>query len=610
MDFCSLFASSRERSLTRTINRACFVLRIILVLIGVVISDGFFVSIAVPAGGSGLAHAADSTSTASSDEMDWQAGTAGRSRLIIGGDSNYPPYEYLDENGQPAGFNVDLTRAIAEDLGLPIEIQLGTWSEIRQQLKDNRIDLIQGMSYSPERDNDFDFTGEHSLVRHVIVSRLETPSAENLEQLAGKLIVVEEGDIMHDIAVQAGFEKQLLLAQSQEEALNYVSSDQADYALVAMIPALYWIEKLKIANLRLGNKTVMTAKYCYATTPAHHQLVALFSRGLDHIKASGEYEKIYQRWLGRYDYDGRSRGEILKYVLPAVIPLLLLFFLVALWSQLLRRRLETQESKLKESQTLLIQQEKLAAIGQLAAGVAHEINNPLGYISSNLGRLKTYGDRFASYFQELDGLITELPQESRKALEEKRKKYKIDQLIEDLPELVEESQEGSGRIKKIVEGLKCFSRSDSEEATPVDINECLENSITIVWNEIKYNANLEREFSDVPPVRGYPQQLAQVFMNLLVNASHAIEKDGLIRLSTCRTGDMIEVRVSDNGEGIQPDHLPRIFDPFFTTKPVGKGTGLGMSIAREIIEKHGGSISVTSEVGQGTVFSVVLPAAE
>lgn len=273
----------------------------------------------------------------------------------------------------------------------------------------------------------------------------------------------------------------------------------------------------------------------------------------------------------------------------------------------LEEKLCQQKEELKASQSMLIQQEKLAAIGQLAAGVAHEINNPLGYISSNLSSLSKYKERLGGYLTDLDEIHTQLLPEVQQVIKGKQKKYKIKLFLEDFPEVIVEAQEGIQRMKKIVDGLKCFARTDGDLPVPVDLTDCLESAITVVWNEIKYNCKLDKNFGELPIIKGFPQQLSQVFMNLLVNASHAIDKDGLIQLDTQQLGNLAVIKITDNGSGIAAEHLDRIFDPFFTTKEVGKGTGLGMSIAREIIEKHNGEICAKSTVGIGTTFTVTLP---
>ncbi len=274
----------------------------------------------------------------------------------------------------------------------------------------------------------------------------------------------------------------------------------------------------------------------------------------------------------------------------------------------MREELERAYMDLKATQATILHQEKMASIGQLAAGVAHEINNPMGFISSNLGTLGKYMDKLSTF----TGFIIEALQSSddrelKRAIEEKKKALKVDYVMNDGAELIKESLEGAERVRTIVQNLKSFSRVDETECKPADINECLESTINIVWNELKYKVNLIRELGEIPMTRCYPQQINQVFMNLLVNASHAIEKRGEIRIRTWHDNSNIYASVSDNGCGIPESVQNRIFEPFFTTKEVGKGTGLGLSITYDIMRKHNGDISVESKPGEGTTMTIRLP---
>ncbi len=261
---------------------------------------------------------------------------------------------------------------------------------------------------------------------------------------------------------------------------------------------------------------------------------------------------------------------------------------------------------LKQSQAQILQQEKMASVGQLAAGVAHEINNPMGFISSNLSSLAKYLERLTGFIRTLEEkLQQDAPDEELAAL---RKKLKIDYIMEDAVHLVEESLDGAGRVKKIVQGLKNFSRIDQAERLAADINECLESTINIVWNELKYKCEVKKEYGELPPTVCNPQQLNQMFMNLLVNAAQAIETKGEIRIKTWADQDWIYTRISDTGSGIPQDKIKRIFEPFYTSKPVGKGTGLGLSIVYDIVVKnHKGDIQVESVEGKGTTFTVKIP---
>ncbi|MDA8427629.1 MAG: ATP-binding protein [Geobacteraceae bacterium] len=276
------------------------------------------------------------------------------------------------------------------------------------------------------------------------------------------------------------------------------------------------------------------------------------------------------------------------------------------WSLLQEKK--QMEQLLKESQAQIIQQEKMASIGQLAAGVAHEINNPMGYITSNMNMLGRYADKLVRFIEAQSQAVASCADEATKtSLAELRRQLKLDAVMKDLRELIDESLEGANRVSKIVQDLKSFSRAEGNEAVRCDLNETIRSTINIVHNEIKYVAELELQLGDIPAVLCRPQQISQVVMNLLVNAAHAITGKGIIRLATTLADDTVEINVSDNGGGISPEHLEKIFEPFFTTKEAGKGTGLGLAISSDIVRKHGGELLVRSVVGSGTTFTVRLP---
>jgi two-component system NtrC family sensor kinase len=275
------------------------------------------------------------------------------------------------------------------------------------------------------------------------------------------------------------------------------------------------------------------------------------------------------------------------------------------------QELEEAMAELKEAQVQIFQQEKMASVGQLAAGVAHEINNPMGFISSNLGSLEKYVNRLTEYIGVVDQAMQGCCEGSQAApVLDARKRLKIDHILDDAHQLIVESQDGAGRVRRIVQDLKSFSRVDQAETAFADLNEALETTINIAWNELKYVAELRKEFGDIPKVKCFPQQLNQVFLNLLVNAAHAMEgQQGTITVKTALAdaGDVVVVSISDTGCGMTEEVRKRIFEPFYTTKEVGKGTGLGLSISYDIIKKHGGSIEVQSEPGRGTTFTIELP---
>ncbi|MFH1076272.1 MAG: ATP-binding protein [Pseudomonadota bacterium] len=279
--------------------------------------------------------------------------------------------------------------------------------------------------------------------------------------------------------------------------------------------------------------------------------------------------------------------------------------------------------ELQKAQAELLQSAKMASIGQLAAGVAHEINNPMGFIASNLYSLR-------GYFKDISSMIGLYESLKNQALawigagqgkevlpfieEIEGFKKEIDYafLAQDIDKLIFESEEGANRIKKIVSALKEFSHIGAADPEPTDVNACIENALYIVWNHLKYKVKVIKVLEDLPKILSYPQKLGQALMNLFVNAADAISEHGEIRIESglcCHDvcNPHILIKISDTGSGIPKDILPKIFDPFFTTKPVGKGTGLGLSIVYNIINKLNGQIEVESEEGRGAVFTIRLP---
>ena len=283
-------------------------------------------------------------------------------------------------------------------------------------------------------------------------------------------------------------------------------------------------------------------------------------------------------------------------------------------------QLSLANAQLEQAHQQLLQSEKLAAIGQLAAGVAHEINNPVGFVLSNLNSLDDYIRDLFDVIDAYIGAESTLDAELKTRLSAVRRERDLMYLREDAPTLVRESKEGLSRVREIVVDLRDFSRIDSSHAWEwVDLHRTIESTLNIVGKEVRYHAELVRSFGELPMVRCIPSQIGQVIMNLVINAAHACAS---VAASSGRAGETVTVRtgrvdgeesvwveVEDTGCGIPEENLKRVFEPFFTTKPVGQGTGLGLSVIYGIVSAHGGSIDVRSVVGEGTTFRVVLPTA-
>ncbi len=276
------------------------------------------------------------------------------------------------------------------------------------------------------------------------------------------------------------------------------------------------------------------------------------------------------------------------------------------------QKLELTVKELKSAQQQLIQSEKMASIGQLAAGVAHEINNPVGYTISNLSVLSEYVDSLLM----LDGfMISNLDllaaDNIAKGYQELREKEDIDYISNDIKSMLTETSTGLNRIKEIVMNLKKVSHAGGGVEVLCDVNTLIDESIKVVWNELKYCLTINRNLSEIPKIYCHPSEINQVLMNMFINAAHATKQNGTLNISTAikeeESRSYVIIEISDNGKGIPQAIIAKIFDPFFTTKPVGIGTGLGLSISFGIIKNHKGKILVESEEQKGTTFTIYLP---
>ncbi len=290
------------------------------------------------------------------------------------------------------------------------------------------------------------------------------------------------------------------------------------------------------------------------------------------------------------------------------------------WAQTLENRVQerTQEierkntrlteliDKMKRMQEQLVHSEKMASLGQLVAGIAHEINNPVNFISSNMTPLKRYMRDIKTLLSECEHLFQN-DQKNQEAFQSIKRDIDFEFLMEDLEELIQDVETGATRIKQIVQDLRNFSRLDEAELKTIDLHESLDTTLNLLGHIYEKRIVIHKQYGDIPPVECYAGQLNQVFMNLLANAAQSIHGAGNVWISTACHETTVRICIRDDGKGIPEDILPKIFDPFFTTKAVGEGTGLGLSISYGIIEKHQGDISVKSQVGGGTEFTMEIP---
>lgn len=515
--------------------------------------------------------------------------------ILVGGDLNYPPYEFINEYGEPDGYNTELTRAIAEVMGIEVDIQLGRWDDMRNLLEQGQLDVLQGMVYSAGRTDRYHFSPAHALIHQSIFARKGTAKVSDLNELTGKELIVQRSGVMHDFFINSGIDAKLILVDTHAAALRLLASGQYDYALVANLPGLYLGKELELSNIIPVGRPFGAQQYGYAMMRGNTDLLAQFSEGLAILKNTGRHQKIYDKWLGPLEQDGFPWKEI-GLVTGGISGILLVILGgIVIWNRMLTREVSRRTDELKQQQKQLMQADKMASLGILVSGVAHEINNPNSLLLLNLPVLQEfYSDAesiLEAYFQEHgDFYIAGL---------------KYSRMRDEIPSMLQDMLAGTQKICRIVNDLKDFARETPDDLKEqVDINEILEVAIRLVDNTIRQSCNqFNVEYTQpLPRFYGNAQKIEQVIINLIVNACQALETSNqAINVRTfLKDEHHLCLEVQDHGKGIEPQYLTRLGDPFFTTRREEGGTGLGLSISSKIVQEHGGSLVYESIPKYGT----------
>jgi polar amino acid transport system substrate-binding protein len=538
--------------------------------------------------------------------------------VVVGGNRDYPPYEFLDEEGNPTGYNVDLTKAIANVMGMKVKFRLGAWVDVRKALDTGDVNVMQGMSYSDGRAKVVDFSIPHTIVNHTVFARKGTPGINSLADLQGKEVAFHNRGFIHDFIVEKGLDVKWVLTDTQADALRLIASGKHDYAVVASLPASYLIKEYQLTNVVPVLKSVASVKYCYAVKKGNTELLAKFNEGLAILKQTGQYQAIYDKWLGILEPHGVAWATIVRY--GSLVTTLFLLALAGslLWSRTLKKQVAARTAALEQEvverkraadelrlgQQQLVQADKMASLGILVSGVAHEINNPNALILLNTPLVM-------DYFKDTEPIVEEYYNEhgdfTVAGLPYSRMRTRLASKLSEI-------QDGAKKIKRIVEDLKGFARPEESEHTDlVDINAAAQIAVRLVHNTIQKSTNhfLAQYAQDLPKIRGNAQRIEQVIVNLILNACQALRSsDESIYFFTRYDkdkGDII-LEVRDAGEGIAPENLQHLMDPFFTTKREWGGTGLGLSVSAGIVKEHRGSLEFTSTRGNGTTVILRLPA--
>ena len=521
----------------------------------------------------------------------------------IAADYNYPPYEFLDEEGQPAGYTVELTYAIAETMGLDIDLTMTDWQSAYTGLLDGTYDVLQNIAYSEERAKHIFFSSPHSIVSQSLFARKDGPHVDDISEVSGYEVIVQNASIMHEYLKQNFPETTIIPAPTHSAALRLLASGKHDFALTANSPSLYLSQEMGLSNLEPIARPVAGQRLSYGALPVNEDLMALFSEGLAILKNTGRQQEIYNKWFGTLDQSKTQWKKLGQYAFYTILALLFILGGIMVWNSMLRKEVERRSEQIKAQQEQLIQADKMASLGVLVSGVAHEINNPTGLLMLNLPILRSAWEDALPYLDEVEQEHAGL---SLGGLSYQRLKAEI-------PYLLDEMQHSTDRIRNIVNDLKDFAREQPDEIwQEVNINQVVETAVRLVDKSLRNateNFTLHLDPRN-PKILGNPQRLEQVIINLVLNACDALEnKSQALTISTTLNPDQSELllAVEDQGCGIDQQALPRLTDPFFTTKRETGGTGLGLSVSAGIVKAHKGRLSFESSVGKGTIAIASFP---
>ena len=518
------------------------------------------------------------------------------SGIRVGSEREFAPYAFIDENGQPAGFSVDLIRAVADAMGLSLNISADTWDSVWNDLAEGRLDVLPLVAKMPERTKLVDFSLPHTTTYDAFFVRQGDPIIQNIKGAIGKEIVVMRSDAAHHALLERNFQGRLILVDTIPEGLSLISSGKHDAFLCSKLIGVFAIERHKIKSIAAGPAIPGYKRvFSFAVKKGDTELLEKLNQGLLIVKASGKYQQIYNKWL-RID-DPWQTFE--KYLMHIILVVTVVFLIGSFWLFMLKRQVskrtsdlravneelenEIRDRKLAEAEAIRTSQ--LASVGELAAGVAHEINNPINGI--------------INYSQIL----------SNNSVKGSKEKDIASRII----------KEGD-RISKIVANLLGFARTTDKIKGSVSISEILSETLSLTGAQMKKDGiKLVVDIqTDLPGIIAHRQQIEQVFLNIISNARYVLNQkypgthnhkclEILGQTVTIDNNPYIRIVFYDHGSGIPENIKDKIMNPFFTTKPTGHGTGLGLSISHGIIKDHSGKLTFDSVEGEYTKVILDLP---
>lgn len=533
--------------------------------------------------------------------------------IRVGHDPNWAPFEFLDKNGESCGINIHYIKYVATTLDLEIEfIKTNTWQESLNKIRNKELDLLTGISETKDRLEYISFTKPYITNPISVFADEGITHIRDLRELYGNKVAIIKGYFTEELLSNKHPQIEQILVDSPQDALKLVKRKKAYAYIEGMITGGYYIKEKKFRSIRLVGKTPYSYNLSIGVRSDWSELTSIIQKVLNNIPES-EKNNIYYSWISLNANNSQDYSMLFKFIIPLTVLLLLTYF----WNRKLRREIKRREKtqldlniafkELKETQTHLVQTEKMATVGQLTAGVAHEIKNPLSFIMMGMEGVINGVEAYEKIIDAYENTHTSLTKQELDSIEKLKNKLDYNYYRYECDSLSKNISEGVDSIHEITKSLNTFSYFSGSEKVLANINKGLKSTLVLLKNQYKYKAEVKVDFGNIPEVKCFPGKLNQVYVNIVSNATQAIKDQGKIEIKTYVENNFIVISIKDDGKGMSKDQIEKIFTPFYSTKPIGKGTGLGLSISKNIIDEHEGKIIVHSELNVGTEFKIYLP---
>lgn len=491
--------------------------------------------------------------------------------IKIGGDNNYPPYEFVDDNDNFRGFNVDIIRAIAIELGLEIELVPNSWENTMELLKTGEIDAIQGMTMTPEREKIYDFTDEIVMNSQNIFVLKNSSIINDINDLSGKKVSIQSKDVSKEITRRIP-DVTVIPKTNQLESLESLLSGEVDAYIGNRLTGIYYVQTFDLTeSVKIVGEPLYPTRYCIAVDKGNTELLNLLNSGLKAIKSNGTYEKIYKKWFGENILDINQKWKsILSILLVALFISMIFIYITHYWNKKLKEEVEIRSKEIIELNNIAMHNDKMQSLGKLSSSIAHELRNPLTSIKAfiDLIPLKIEDDGFRNE------LIKIVPQEIK-------------------------------RLDDLVGSLLDYSRPKNPNPRKIILDNILSDVLTLLKQKIK-EKKIQVSISGTD-VYFYADeaQMKQILINIILNSIDAIDDNGQIQIDGSISKSKAIISIKDNGVGVPDEIMNKLFDPFFTSKK--SGYGIGLSVTDRLVKENKGEIKLFSEINKGTTVVIYMP---